>query len=125
MQLSKTGLKANDTAKSFFRLGEPECLGYLLMREGVKPMLKKTKGLLQLAPPKTKKQLRNIIRMINYYYRNRWVWWIHSLAPWTKLTSKDARWKWGPTQQLTFDNITKVNAQEVLLMRHSFSSFFY
>jgi hypothetical protein len=52
--LSKAGLKVN-AAKSFFGLGEVEHLGYLLARNGVKPMLKKTKGVLQLAPPKRKK----------------------------------------------------------------------
>ena len=65
-RLGKAGLKVN-ASKSTFCTNKLEYLGYLINREGVRPTLKKAEAIRQLAIPKTKKQLRSFIGMVNYY----------------------------------------------------------
>jgi hypothetical protein len=53
--------------KSFFARSELKYLGYWVTREGIQPISKKVDAMLQIAPPKNKKELRRFIGMINYY----------------------------------------------------------
>jgi hypothetical protein len=53
--------------KSHFCETEAEFLGFLLTRNGVKPQVNKVKAVMRLAQPKTVKQVRSFIGMINYY----------------------------------------------------------
>eukprot|EP00957_Ditylum_brightwellii_P025064 1896274-Ditylum_brightwellii.AAC.1 len=57
-----------DAQKSFFGHQELEYLGYWVTRQGIKPLQKKVEAIFKIAPPKTKKQLRSFIGMINYYH---------------------------------------------------------
>jgi hypothetical protein len=60
-----------------------EHLGYWwVTHKGIQPM------------PKTRKQLRGFIGMINYY-RDMWKHRSHVLAPLTSLTCTNIPWKWG------------------------------
>ena len=69
-RMSECGLKVN-IKKSSFGQSQIEYLGYLITRNGVKPLPKKVAAILQLSPPKTKKQLRSFIGMLNFY-RDMW-----------------------------------------------------
>jgi Reverse transcriptase (RNA-dependent DNA polymerase) len=53
--------------KSHFCEIEAEFLGFVLTRNGVKPQISKVEVLMKLAIPKTVKQVRSFIGMINYY----------------------------------------------------------
>ena len=64
------GLKIN-VEKSAFFAPEIEYLGYLLTKEGIKPVLNKIQTVLDLQPPSTLKQLRSILGMIQFY-RDMW-----------------------------------------------------
>ena len=44
-----------------------ECLGHIIITDGVKPQPKKVDAVLRLQPPTTPKQLRSFIGMVNYY----------------------------------------------------------
>ena len=88
-RLGEAGLKINAT-KSTFCTDELEYLGYLINREGVRPTLKKVEAIKQLAVPKTKKQLRSFIGMVNYY-RDVWPKRAHLLAPLSAMTSTKAK----------------------------------
>ena len=68
--LAEAGLKVN-VSKSHFCQHELEYLGYLINREGVRPSMKKVEAIKNIAPPKTRKQVRSFIGMINYY-RDMW-----------------------------------------------------
>ena len=68
--LAEAGPKVN-FSKSHFCQHESEYLGYLINREGVRPSMKKVEAIKNIAPPKTRKQLRSFIGMINYY-RDMW-----------------------------------------------------
>jgi len=55
----------------------------------------KVKAVLKIAEPKTQKELRSFIGVVNYY-RDMWVRQSHVLAPLAALTSKTTKWKWEP-----------------------------
>jgi hypothetical protein len=109
-RLAAAGLKINAT-KSTFCCDELEYLGYLINRDGVRPTLKKVDAIRQIAPPKTKKQLRSFIGMVNYY-RDMWPMRSHLLAPLSALTSSTAIWKWTNEHQKAFDTMKVLIAKE-------------
>ena len=84
-RLSEAGLKVN-TTKSFFGRTELEYLGYWITQEGVKPLSKKVEAITNLAAPKTRKQVRSFIGLVNHY-RDMWGKRSEILAPLTALTS--------------------------------------
>ena len=64
--LYKAGLKVN-ASKSCFGAHKFDYLGYHVTRDGVMPIPKKAETIQALAVPKTGKQLRQFIGMINFY----------------------------------------------------------
>jgi hypothetical protein len=85
-RLQQAGLKVNAT-KSFFGKEELEYLGYWITRAGIQPIAKKVDAIKNIAPPKTKRELRRFIGIVNYY-RDMWVRRADVLTPLTALTSK-------------------------------------
>ena len=57
------------------------------------PVPKKVDAIQAIEIPKTKRELRNFIGMVNYY-RDIWKKRSHILAPLTKLSSKLTKWEW-------------------------------
>ena len=70
-RLSDAGLKVN-AKKSHFAVSEVEYLGYWITRNGIQPLPNKVQAIKNIAPPKTRKQLRSFIGMVNYY-RDMWI----------------------------------------------------
>ena len=62
------------------------------------PIPKKVKAIQALAVPKTRKQLRQFISMINFY-RDMWQKRSELLAPLTALTSKNVKYDWKDEHQ--------------------------
>ena len=121
-RLQDAGLKVN-AKKSFFAKEELEYLGYWITREGIQPVTSKVNAIANIAEPKTKKQLRSFIGVVNYY-RDMWIRRSHVLAPLAKLTSKNAKWSWGPEQQKSFKDMKKIISKEVLLAYPDFNEEF-
>ncbi len=111
--MSQAGLKVN-AKKSFFAKSELEYLGYWVTRDGIQPVKSKVEAMLKVAPPKTKKQLRGFIGLVNYY-RDMWAKRSHVLAPLAALTSNQAKWEWKEEHQKVFNEVKKIIAKEVLL----------
>ena len=65
-RLQKAGIKAN-AGKSCFGAHKFDYLGYHVTRDGVMPIPKKVEAIQALVVPKTRKQLRQCINMINFY----------------------------------------------------------
>ena len=85
-RLQKSGLKVN-ASKYCFGAHKFDYLGYHVTRYGVMPIPNKVEAIQALAVPKTRKQLRQFISMINFY-RDMWQKRSDLLAPLTALTSK-------------------------------------
>jgi hypothetical protein len=65
--------------KCYFGESKIDCLGYEITRDGIQPQPKKVEAILKLSPPKTKRQSRHFLGMINYY-RDMWQKRSHMLA---------------------------------------------
>ena len=118
-RLSESGLKVN-VSKSQFCTTELEYLGYLINREGVRPTMKKVNAILKIDTPKTRKQLRSFIGLVNYY-RDMWPKRAENLACLSDMTSSKVKWKWTEKHQEAFDNMKQVVAKETLLTYPDFN----
>ena len=85
-RLQDANLKVN-AHKSFFCTIEMEYLGYILTQDGIKPQPKKVQSILALTPPKSVKELRRFLGMVQYY-RDIWARWSKMLAPLTSLVGE-------------------------------------
>ena len=121
-RLQEAGLKIN-AVKSFFARTNLEYLGYNISREGLRPSQKKVEAILQIEAPKTRKQLRRFIGMVNYY-RDMWPQRSHLLAPLSSLTSAKVKWKWTELHQESFDKMKALMAKETLVTFPDFSKEF-
>ncbi len=117
-RLQEAGLKINAN-KSFFARTELEYLGYWITREGIQPLPKKVEAIQCLKEPRTKKELRGFIGLVNYY-RDMWIRRSHVLAPLASLTSKTVKWQWGPEQSEAFQKMKRIIAKETLLAYPNF-----
>ena len=92
-RLKDFGLKIN-IKKSFFAKPELEYLGFWITRDGIQPLPKKIEAILKIAEPKTRKEVRSFIGIMNFY-RDMWIRRSHVLAPLASLTSTKTKWSWG------------------------------
>jgi hypothetical protein len=96
-RIRQAGLKIN-VKKSSLAKGELEHLRHWVTLKGIQPMPKKVDAMMRLEEPKTRKQLRGFVGMVNYY-RDMWKHRSHVLAPLASLTSTSIPWKWGKRVQ--------------------------
>ena len=87
------------------------------------PKPKKVEAIQALAVPKTCKQLRQFIGMINLYH-DMWQKSSELLAPLTALTSKNVKYNWKDERQNCFDAIKHVIGRELLLAYPDFNTLF-
>ena len=101
-RLHKAGIKVK-ASKSCFSTHKFDYLGYHVTREGVMPIPKNVEAIQALAVPKTRKQLRQFIGMINFY-RDMWQKRSELLDPLTVLTFQS---------YLTFLEVNTVNGARI------------
>ena len=113
--LQANGYKVNPT-KCEWAVQETEWLGHYITPNGIKPLNKKIKGILQLDHPTAVTELRSFIGMINFY-RDFWKRRAHVLAPLTALTKtpKNTPIPWNEETEAAFNNIKALLIEEVLL----------
>lgn len=120
IRLKDAGLSVN-MKKSAFAQQQLDYLGYHITRTGIRPQSSKVQAILNLDTPKTKKQLRRFIGMVNFY-RDMWIRRSHLLAPLAKLTSKSGKWSWTSEHQECFDTMKRVISKQVLLSYPDFNA---
>ena len=109
--------------KSFFGRYELEYLGYWITRKGIQPTQKKVEAIQALKPPKTRKELRRLIGMFNYY-RDMWPKRSETLALLFSMTSSKVKWQWTEVHQQAFEEIKRIITKETLLMYPNFNEVF-
>jgi transposase InsO family protein len=122
-RLEHANFRAN-LHKCFFAKDELEYLGYWLTRRGLQPQPKKVEAILRLTPPKTKRQLRHFLGMVNFY-RDMWRMRSHLLAPLSALVSPKVKFKWCQEHQDAFDQIKTLISKETLLTFPNFNEPFH
>ena len=105
-RLNEAGLKVC-MAKSKLCREELEYLGYQISRKGIQPIAKKVEAILAIDRPKTKKQLRGFIGMVNFY-RDMWPKRSELLAPLSSMTSSNAKFKWTEEHEHAFKEMKKI-----------------
>ena len=121
-RISDAGLRIN-ADKSYFGRDAIEYLGYWVTREGVQPLPDKVDAMLNMEEPKTKKQLRAFVGLVNYY-RDMWRRRSHVLAPLTALCSATQKWVWGEEQKRAFADVKKIISKEAILAFPNFNEEF-
>ena len=122
-RLSTAGMKINASKSKFFA-EKIEYLGYWITRKGIQPVQGKVEAILKIKAPKTRKELRQFIGIVNYY-RNMWFHRSELLAPLTSLTSSKVKFEWLSSYQQGIDKIKKVIETEVLLSYPDFEKPFH
>ena len=74
-------------------------------------------------PPTSRKEVRKFIGVINYYH-NIWPRQSHTLAPLTKLTYINRKFKWTKFEQDAFEKIKRIMAHNTLLTYPDFNETF-
>src|SRR5210317_491788 len=119
LKLQEAGLKINMSKHKLAR-SKLEYLGYWITRNRIKPLNKKVEAINNLAAPKTRKELRQFIGLVNYY-RDLFPKRSETMAPLMALTSKTTKWKWTAEHQISFENMKKIVARHVILSYPDFS----
>ena len=74
----------------------------------------------KIAKPKTRKELRRFIGMVNYY-QDMWIRRSHVLAPLTALTSSEVKFIWTDKERKAFNIMKQILSKETLLAYPDFS----
>ena len=120
-KLERAGLKVH-VDKSTFGASSVEYLGYEITREGLRPQQKRIKVILDLAVPRTVKEVRRVLGIIQYY-RDLWPERSRTLAPLYELVggtksttkNKNAKIEWTEIHQQAFNTMKTIVAREALL----------
>ena len=86
IRLRDARLKVNARNSSFCAT-DTEYLGYVLSWDGINPHKKKVQAILTLMPPRSVKELRRFLGMVQYY-RDIWAWRSKMLAPLSNLVGE-------------------------------------
>ena len=109
-KLRRAGLKVN-AKKSFFAQKELEHLGHWVTTKHITPLSKKVQATLNVAAPKTKKELQSFIGMVNHN-RDAWIRRSLTLTPLTQLTGKTTKWEWKEEHTNAFNAMKRAVAKE-------------
>jgi transposase InsO family protein len=122
-RLEQANFRAN-LHKCFFAQDELDYLGYWLTRRGLQPQPKKVEAILRLTPPKTKRQLRRFLGMVNFY-RDMWRMRSHILTPLSALVSPKVKFEWHQEHKNAFEQIKTLISKETLLTFPNFNEPFH
>jgi hypothetical protein len=103
---------------------ETEYLGFVLTPKGIKPLTKRVQAfILQISSPKTIKQVRSFIGMINHY-KHMIPQRAHLITPLANLTKKGVSFKWTTECEANFQAIKQLLAKRIALSYPDFHKSF-
>jgi len=104
--LRKAGIKLNVSKSSFFT-DEVQYLGHVFSSEGVHPNPEKVRAVHDAPSPENLKQLQAFLGLCNYY--SRFIpGFSDVLSPLYYLLGKNVKFKWGPSQEESFQSVKKL-----------------
>ena len=93
---------------------EVKYLGHVISADGVATDPDKIKAVVNWHPPRTVKQVRGFLGMVNYY--NRFIKNLAEVAdPLHRITKKNAKFVWGEEQQTAFENLKAILASSQVM----------
>ncbi|KAD3336153.1 hypothetical protein E3N88_31672 [Mikania micrantha] len=93
-------------SKCAFWLREVQFLGHVISPEGIMVDPAKVEAVMKWNPPKTPTEVRSFLGLAGYY--RRFIQDFSRIAtPLTKLTRKETKYDWGPTQVQAFEELKK------------------
>ncbi|KAD6795232.1 hypothetical protein E3N88_06128 [Mikania micrantha] len=93
-------------SKCAFWLREVQFLGHVISPEGIMVDPAKVEAVMKWNPPKTPTEVRSFLGLAGYY--RRFIQDFSRIAtPLTKLTRKEVKYDWGPTQVQAFEELRK------------------
>ncbi|KAD3336115.1 hypothetical protein E3N88_31634 [Mikania micrantha] len=93
-------------SKCAFWLREVQFLGHVISPEDIMVDPAKVEAVMKWSPPKTPTEVRSFLGLAGYY--RRFIQDFSRIAtPLTKLTRKETKYDWGPTQVQAFDELKK------------------
>ena len=112
--LEDVGLKIRLAKSHFFLRGRVTLFGFIvdLQQHSIQPDLKKVEAILQLPPPRTKKDVKSFLGKIQYFYRL--MPGVNShLDPLFQLSSPNSKFLWTDDCQIAFTQL-RICYQKVL-----------
>ena len=107
------GLKLNK-AKCQFRQQEINYIAHILSKDGIKPDLRETEAITQMAPPQNKEEVQRFLDMLTYLVK-----FIPNLsqiaAPLRVLLEKDTQWHWQDEQVQSFKALKQLATEAPFL----------
>ncbi|OWZ03777.1 Pol Polyprotein [Phytophthora megakarya] len=100
--------------KSKLCMAQAEYLGFRISREGNEPIPGKIEAIVELERPRTIRDLRRFIGMVNYY-KDMWCGRSEALAALTALTSTKRPYQWTVVEQRAFEQVKEMVTKQVLL----------
>ena len=95
-----------------------------MTRDGVNAQPKKLQAIHDIQPPKTRKQLKRFVGMVNCH-RGMWQQRSHILPPLNALASPEKQWKWTDKCEVAFAEMKRVVSHETLLTFPDFNQEFH
>jgi len=96
-RLSHQGLQIN-SSKCVWAQSQVDYLGFLVTQDGIQPQPKKITAITSLKPPRSQKEVRAFIGLVNFY-KTFWPKRAELMAPLSKLCGKGIKFKWTDTEQ--------------------------
>ena len=112
-RLQEKNLAVN-ALKSHWAVKQVDYLGFKLTTEGILPQPRKVEAIKRISTPKSKKELRRFIGLVNYY-RYMWKRRSHLLAPLAELSGAKTPFRWTPECARAFKEIKQAVNKEVML----------
>mgnify|MGYP002063961838 CR=1 FL=1 len=119
LRVQEANLRIN-AEKSFFAKSEVEYLGFKINRKGIMPLAKKVEAIQAIQPPRTCKELRRFIGLVDYY-RDMWPRCSEILAPLSTLQSNKVKFQWTNIEQEAFKKMKRIISKDVLLSYPDFN----
>ena len=98
-------------------------LGFLVTQNGIQPINKKVKDMVNMTPQKIQKKVREFVGSVNYSM-GMWYKLSHLLQPLTELVSNKVKFKWTDVEQKAFSEIKQIVTHNILLIHPYFKKLF-